>query len=322
MQVTRLALIGILGLSMLSVEARSESWPTKPIRAVVPLAAGSTTDVIPRIVFEELARQLGQPIVVENRPGAGGTTGAAAVARSDPDGYTILANGSGHTIAPALYPNLGYSPSGDFAAVIPFGISPNVLVVPSAKGWKTASELVTAAKKNPGALNYSSVGAGTATHLSVERFRRSAGFEAAHVPFKGGGEAITEVIAGRIDFFFGPLGLALPHIRDGKLAALLVNSNERSPALPQVPTTSEDGYANAEYPIWFGLFVPAKTPREIVELLHRETRKALLQPSVREKLVGLGVDPMLMTPREFDALVEKEIAVNAELVKLAGIKAK
>jgi tripartite-type tricarboxylate transporter receptor subunit TctC len=322
MKVTRLALIGILGLGMFSVETRAESWPTKPIRAVVPLAAGSTTDVIPRIVFEELARQLGQPIVVENRPGAGGTTGAAAVARSDPDGYTILANGSGHTIAPALYTNLGYSPSRDFVAVIPFGISPNVLVVPSTKGWKTAAELVAAAKQNPGALNYSSVGAGTATHLSAERFRRIAGFDAAHVPFKGGGEAITEVIAGRIDFFFGPIGLALPHIKEGKLTALLVNSKERSAALPEVPTTSEAGYANAEYPIWFGLFVPKKTPREIVDRLHRETLKALTQPSVRDKLVGMGIDPMLLTSGEFDALIGREIAVNAELVRLAGIKAK
>ena len=258
---------------------------------------------------------------MENRVGAGGTVGAAAVAKADPDGYTILANGSGHTIAPALYPNLAYSPAGDFAAVIPFGISPNVLVVPLAKGWKTAADLVAAGKKAPGALNFSSVGVGTATHLSAERFRRSAGFEAVHVPFKGGGEAITEVIAGRIDFFFGPVGLALPHIKDGKLVALAVNGNERSAVMPQVRTTGEAGYANAEYPIWFGLFVPANTPREIVDRLHRETQKALQQPTVRDRLAGMGVDPMKLSPREFDALVEREIEVNAQLVKAVGIKA-
>jgi tripartite-type tricarboxylate transporter receptor subunit TctC len=321
MKITRLALLPMLGLGVLCPDASAETWPSKPIRAIVPLAAGSTTDIIPRIVFEELSRQLRQPIVVENQPGAGATIGTAAVAKAEPDGYTILATGSGHTIAPALRPNLGYNPSRDFAAVIPLGISPNVLVVPAAKGWKTAGDLAAAAKKNPGALTFSSVGAGTVTHLSAERFRRSAGFEAVHVPFKGGGEAITEVIAGRVDFFFGPVGLALPHIKGGKLLALAVNGTQRSAALPNVPTTSEAGYANAELPIWFGLFVPAKTPREIVEKLHRETLQALRAPNVRAKLAGMGVDPMILTPREFDALVEKEIAVNAELVKSSGVKA-
>lgn len=321
MKKSALALFALFGATTLSVGVRADTWPSKPIRAIVPLAAGSTTDIIPRIVFEELGRLLGQPIVVENRAGAGGTIGAAAVARADPDGYTILANGSGHTIAPALYPNLAYSPADDFAAVIPLGISPNVLVVPSAKGWKTLADLVDAGKKAPGSLNFSSVGGGTATHLSAERFRRSAGFEAVHVPFRGGGEAITEVIAGRVDFFFGPVGLALPHINDGKLVALAVNGAARSAVLPQVRTTAEAGYANAEYPIWFGLFVPAKTPREIVDRLHLETQKVLQKATVKEKLAGMGVDAMKLSPREFDALVEREIEVNAQLVKAVGIKA-
>ena len=189
-----------------------------------------------------------------------------------------------------------------------------------ARGFKTVGDFVAAAKAKPGALNFSSVGVGTATHLSAERFRVSAGVEAVHVPFKGGAEAMTEVIAGRIDFFFGPVGLVLPHVREGKLTALVVNGAKRAAALPDVPTTLEAGFADAEYPIWFGLFLPAKTPRDIVDKLHRETLKALQAPKVRDKLAALGVDPMVMTPTEFDAHVEKEIAVNAALVKAAGIK--
>lgn len=316
-----LMLLPVLGLGFATMEARAEAWPTKPLRAIVPVGAGSTTDIIPRVVFEQLAAQLGQSIVVENRVGAGGTTGSAFVAKADPDGYTILAHGSALTISPALYSNLTYDPVRDFAAVVPFGITPNVLVVPPARGWKTVGDLVAAAKAKPGTLNFSSVGVGSATHLSAERFRASAGVEAVHVPFKGGAEAMTEVIAGRIDFFFGPVALVLPQIQEGKLTAVVVNGAKRSAALPNVPTTLEAGFANAEYPIWLGMFLPAKTPRDIVDKLNRETLKALQEPKVRDKLAALGFEPMIMTPDQFAAHVEMEIAVNAALVKAAGLKA-
>lgn len=315
-----LTLLPVLGLGLATMEARAEVWPTKPLRAIVPVGAGSTTDIIPRVVFEQLAVQLGQSIVVENRTGAAGTIGSAFVAKADPDGYTILAHGSALTISPALYSNLGYDPARDFAAVVPFGITPSVLVVSPARGWKTVGDLVAAAKAKPGALNFSSVGVGSATHLSAERFRVSARVEAVHVPFKGGAEAMTEVIAGRTDFFFGPVALVLPQIQEGKLTALAVNAAKRSTALPNVPTTLEAGFANAEYPLWLGMFLPAKTPREIVDKLNRETLKALQEPKVRDKLAALGFDPMIMTPAEFAAHVEKEIAVNAALVKAAGLK--
>jgi tripartite-type tricarboxylate transporter receptor subunit TctC len=315
-----LTLLPVLGIALATIEARAEAWPTKPLRAIVPVGAGSTTDIIPRVVFEQLAVQLGQSIVVENRTGAAGTIGSAFVAKADPDGYTILAHGSALTISPALYSNLGYDPTRDFAAVVPFGITPSVLVVSPVRGWKTVGDLVAAAKAKPGALNFSSVGVGSATHLSAERFRVSAGVEAVHVPFKGGAEAMTEVIAGRSDFFFGPVALVLPQVQEGKLTALAVNSAKRSTALPNVPTTLEAGFANAEYPLWLGMFLPAKTPREIVDRLNRETLKALQEPKVRDKLAALGFDPMIMTPAEFAAHVEKEIAVNAALVKAAGLK--
>jgi tripartite-type tricarboxylate transporter receptor subunit TctC len=315
-----LMLLPVVGLALSTMDVGAQTWPTKPLRAVVPVGAGSTTDIIPRAVLEQVSSQLGQSIIVENRAGAGGTIGSAFVAKADPDGYTVLVHGSAHTISPAIYSNLSYHPARDFAAVIPLGISPSVLVVPPARGWKTVGDLVAAGKAKPGALNFSSVGVGSATHLSAERFRFSAGVDAVHVPFKGGAEAMTEVIAGRIDFFFGPIGLVLPHIRDGKLAALVVNSARRAAALPDVPTTLEAGFTDAEYPIWFGLFLPVKTPRDVVDKLHRETAKALQTPKVRDKLAALGVDPMVMTPSEFDAYVEKEIAVNAALVKAAGIR--
>jgi len=316
-----LMLLPALAFGLTTMEADAETWPTKPLRAIVPVGAGSTTDIIPRLVFEQLSGQLGQSIVVENRIGAGGTIGSAFVAKAEPDGYTILAHGSALTISPSLYPNLGYHPARDFAAVVPIGISPNVLVVPPAKGWRTVGDFLAEAKTRPGALNFSSVGIGSATHMSAERFRRSVGVEAVHVPFKGGAEAMTEVIAGRIDFFFGPVALVLPQIQEGKLTALAVNGARRSAVLPSVPTTLEAGVADAEYPIWLGLFLPAKTPRHVVDKLNRETLKALQEPKVRERLTGLGFEPMVMTPAEFAAHVEKEIDANEALVKAVGIKA-
>src|SRR3954447_5947235 len=319
MKSIRLLLLVVLSLVLATLQAGAETWPTKTLRAVVPLGAGSTTDIVPRMVFEQLSRQLGQTIVVENRTGAGGTIGAAAVAKADADGYTFLVHSNAHTIAPSLYPNLNYHPARDFAAVISLGTSPNVLVVSPAKGFRTIGDLVAAAKAKPGSMNFSSVGAGTATHLSAERFRVSAGLDMVHIPFRGGAEAMSEVIAGRIDFFFGPVGIVLPHVREGTLVALVVNGIKRSASLPDVPTTREAGFLDAEFPTWFGVFLPVKTPQAIIDKLHDETAKALQAPKLAEKLAELGVDPMVMTAVEFDALIKREVAANAELVKAAGI---
>ena len=312
--------ISTLALALRAIDAGAQAWPTKPLLAIVPVGTGSATDIVHRVVLGQVSAQLGQPIVVENRVGAGGTIGSAMVAKAAPDGYTILAHGAAHTIAPALYKSLPYDPSRDFVAVVPVGISPSVLVVPPARGWSSVADLVAAAKARPGALNYSSVGVGSATHLSAERFVASAGIRAVHVPFKGGAEAMLEVIAGRVDFFFGPVALVLPHIREGKLHALAVNTVRRSTVLPEVPTLREAGLKDADYPIWFGLFVPAQTPSDIVRKLSRETLKALEVPAVREKLAALGVDPLPMSPAEFAAYVDQEIALNAALAKKAGLE--
>lgn len=308
-------------LALAAFDVSAQAWPTKPLRAIVPVGAGSSTDIVHRIVLEQVSEQLGQAIVVENRVGAGGTIGTAVVAKAQPDGYTLLAIGSALTITPALYKNLSYDPVRDFAAIVPVGISPSVLVVSPAKGMKRASDLVAAARAQPNALNFSSVGIGTATHLSAERFLASAGVLVVHVPFKGGAEAMSEVVAGRVDFFFGPVALVLPQLRDGRLVALAVNTSRRSGTLPDVPTTAEAGIADAEYPIWYGLFAPAGTPREVVERLSRETLKALQTPKVRDKLAALGVDPMPMSPDEFSAHVSREVTLNVALARKAGLKA-
>jgi tripartite-type tricarboxylate transporter receptor subunit TctC len=316
-----LILLSILALAVPSTQAGAQSWPTRPIRAIVPYTAGSGTDVTARVILNQLSSELGQSIVVENRVGAGGTIGTAAAAKADPDGYTILVQSSALTIAPAIYQNLTYDTARDLAAVTPLGISPNVLIISPSRGIKTVHELVSVAKAQPGSLTFASAGVGTNTHLSAERLRLRAGFEAVHVAFKGGSEAITEVMAGRVDFAFLPIGIVLSHIREGTLAALAVNGPKRASTLPDVPTTLEAGFTDSDYPIWWATFVPAKTPRDIVDKLHRETLKAIQAPLVQEKLRTIGVDPLVLTPAELDAHIKNELSMNAALVKATGVKA-
>ena len=296
-----------------------QAWPTRPIRAIVPLTAGAATDIMARTVLEQVSAQIGQPIVVENRPGAGNTIGMAAVAKADPDGYTILVNSSTHTISPATRSNLPFDPTGDLAAIIPLGNMPVVMVVNPSKGYKKLSDFVAAAKAKPGSINYASAGAGNSSHLNGERFRLAAGFQAVHVPQRGAPEALTEVMAGRLDFYFAPLLNSLPFLKDGQLQALAVSGSQRASALPDVPTTVEAGYPNSEYNFWVGVFAPAKIARDIRVKLHEEIAKALAHPATREKLKNLGADPMQMTPEQFDAHVRKEIEINRELVMAAGI---
>jgi tripartite-type tricarboxylate transporter receptor subunit TctC len=316
-----LTLLPILALAVPSTQAAAQSWPTRPIRAIVPYTAGSGTDVTARVILNQLSSELGQSIVVENRVGAGGTIGTTAAAKAEPDGYTILVQSSALTIAPSIYQNLAYDTARDLAAVTPLGISPNVLIISPARGIKTIHELVSAAKAKPGSFTFASAGVGTNTHLSAERFRLRAGFEAVHVAFKGGSEAITEVMTGRVDFAFLPIGIVLSHIREGKLTALAVNGPKRALALPDVPTTLEASFTDSDYPIWWATFVPAKTPRDIVDKLHRETLKAMQVPNVQDKLTTMGVDPLVLTPAELDAHVKNELSMNAALVKATGVKA-
>src|SRR5919106_1365726 len=270
--------------------AHAQAWPAKPIRAIVPFGAGSTIDVLGRIVLEPLSAALGQPIVVENRGGAGGSIGSAFVANAQPDGYTLLIHASAHSAAPAAYPNAPYDAARDLRGVAIFGVVPNVTVISPAKGIRTLKELVEAAKK--GSFTFASAGVGSATHWAAERLRLAAGFKAEHIPFKGGPEALTQVASGEVDFMSIGISSGMPFIRSGRLSALAVSTLKRSSALPDVPTTIEAGYPNSDYTFWNGMLVPAKTPRHIVERLHEETMKVLRQPGVIDGFKPQGIEPM------------------------------
>jgi tripartite-type tricarboxylate transporter receptor subunit TctC len=290
------------------------------VRVVVPFSPGSATDVIARAVFDKVSSQVGQPVVIENKVGAGGTIGAADVLRSEPDGHTILLTSSSHTVTPATYSNLGYDAIADFAAVIPIGNLPNVLVVSSSKNYNSLKDMIDVAKTKPGSLNYGSAGPGSASHLTAERLRLSAKFEAVHVPFKGAPDALREIIADRIDFYFSPLLPARTLLNEGKLKALAVSGRKRAAALKDVPTTIEAGLPNSDYEFWIGVFVPAKTPKPVQEKIHAEIKKALNNPVIKEQMAKLGADPMPMTAADFSKLVREEIVLNKELVKAAGVK--
>jgi len=312
------AVLASCTLIAFAAPAVAQTWPTRPITAVVPLAAGSASDVMGRVVLDQVSRQVGQPIVVENRPGAGGTIGANVVAKAPPDGNTILVYGA-LAISHALYSKLPYSTLDDFAPVVPIGQQPLVLVTAPAKGFKTLADLIAAAKARPGALNYASAGIGSASHFAAERLRVSAGIEAQHVTFRGANEALTEVVGGRVDFIYIPIAPALPLINDGKLVALAISAEKRAAELPDVPTSGEAGLANSAYPFWSGLFVPAKTPRDIIVRLHDETEKALQLAAVLERLAKLGVEPMPMSLDQFEKFFRDDVAANVQLVKAAHI---
>ena len=312
--------IAAIALCAAQTAAWAQGWPAKSVRIVVPFTPGSGTDIMARTVSDKLTGQLGQPVVVENRPGAGGTIGAGLVAKADPDGYMILVHSSSYTVTPSTYKNLSYDTLRDLTGVVPLGLLPNVLVIAPSKGIRSVKELVAAAKAKPGSMNSASVGIGSATHLNAERFRLGAGIDVVNVPFKGTPEALTEVITGRVDYYFCPVNAVLPFLKDGKVRGLAVGSTKRSLALPELPTTLEAGVPNSDYNFWVGMFAPAKTPRDIVNRLHRETVKALHSSDVREKLARLGAEPMDYNPEQFNVYLREEIAANAALVKAAGIK--
>ena len=308
-------------LALASVHASADAWPSKPIRAVIPFGPGSAVDVVPRLVFDQLSKQLGQTIVVENRGGAGGTIGTAAVAKADPDGYTMLVHSSAHTIAPALYPALSYDVTRDFVTVGAIGSVPNVMIIAPSKGFKTAREYVAHAKADPTASNYASLGVGSAVHLSAERFKASAKISSVNIPFKGGAEALNEIIAGRVDFYFCPISTSMPHIKAGRLLGLAVSSPKRASLLPDIPTTLELGYPDSDYTFWMAVFMPAKTPPDVVAKMNGELRKAMEVPAVKEKLATLGVEPMPAPVAQFDAQVKQEVIDYGAFAKAAGLKA-
>lgn len=311
----------LCAVSLLAMgSALAQGYPNKPIRFIVPFTAGSGTDIIARTVGDVMSKGLGQPILIENRPGAGGTIAAGQVAKGEADGYTVLVHSSGHALNPAIYPTIGYDTLKDLTGITPLAALPNVLVVNPAKGWKTVADLVAAAKARPGQLNYASAGVGSATHLNAEKFRLQAGIEALHVPYKGTPEAMTNVIGGANDWFFAPMASALPLIKDGKLQALAVSTPARSPSLPQVPTTVEAGVPGSDYTFWVGMIVASATPAPVIKRLHDEALKALASPEVKERMNKLGADPFPMSVEAFNAFIKTEVATAARIAQAANLK--
>jgi len=307
-------------LGALASPAAAQTWPSRTVTAISPFSAGNAVDITGRVVLDQLSRQVGQPFVIENRPGAGGTIAFNSVAKANPDGYTILLGSSTFASAVVLHKTLPYDTLRDFTAVIPFGAQPSVLVAAPSKGFKSIADLVAAAKAKPGAMNYASAGIGAASHIAAERFRLATGIVGQHVPFRGPNEALSEVLAGRIDFYFLPLAPALPLVKNGQLTPLAVSTPQRAPSMPDVPTTAEAGYPAAAYLFWSGLFIPAKTPADVAGRMYDEARKALDLPNVQESLTKLGVQPMRMTSAEFQKYFADDVAETVKLAKEAGIQ--
>jgi tripartite-type tricarboxylate transporter receptor subunit TctC len=296
--------------------AMAADWPSRPISAISAVSAGNAGDTIARIVLDQVSKQIGQAFVLENRPGGGGTIGSASVAKAEPDGHTVLLLTSSQSSYVVLHhKTLPYDPLRDFAPVALFGVQPSVLVAAPSKGWKSIADLVAAAKAKPGVLNFASAGLGSASHWAAERFRLATGINVQHIPFRGPVEAFTEVMTGRVDYYYLPITPALPNIREGKIVALAVSTPQRAPALPEVQTVAEAGYPDAEYLFWGGLAFPTGTPRHIVDRLHAETNKALAVPAVRERLTQLGVLPRTMSVEEFTTFFHNEVNSTVKLAK-------
>jgi tripartite-type tricarboxylate transporter receptor subunit TctC len=309
-----------LASALLALPASAQNFPDKPIHIIVPFTPGSATDVVARAVAAAMTKNLGQTVIVDNKPGAGGTIGAGQVAKSAPDGYTLLANSSAHTVNPAIYPNMTFDTAKDLPAVTLLAVQPNIMVASPSKGWKTAKDYVNAAKAAPGKLTYATAGTGSGTHMNAEKFRLSAGIGAVHVPYRGTPEALRDTMNGVTDLCFCPIVAALPMIKQGRVVALANGSPRRSSVLPDLATTEEQGFPDSGYTFWVGLFAPAGTPRKLIDRLNAEARRALEAPQVRERLKALGADPSSTTSQDLERMVRDEIRENIELAKKADIR--
>jgi tripartite-type tricarboxylate transporter receptor subunit TctC len=307
-------------LALFASVALAQTYPAKPVRLVVAFTPGSSTDIIGRAVAAKLQEMWGQPVVVENRAGAGGTVGSEFVLRADPDGYTLLANSSAHAANPGMYKELRYDTMRDFVNLALLGGGPNVLMVGPETGWKTLKDFVDAAKKTPGKLNFSSAGMGSGTHFNLEKLKLAAGIDVQHIPYKGTPEAIGDTIAGRVCCYWAPLNAALPHVNGGKAVALAVSSAQRSPLLPNVPSVAEQGYAGFDYTLWVGLWGPAKMPVEVAAKINKDVNAALASADLRERLTKLGTVPGNLTIPQFTEFVRKEIEETKTILQAAGIK--
>jgi len=307
-------------LAAFACGALAQGYPNKPVRVVVAFTPGSSTDIIGRAVSAKLQEMWGQPVVVENRAGAGGTVGSEFVLRSDPDGYTLLANSSAHAANPGIYKDMRYDTLRDFVNLALLGGGPNVLITSPESGWKALGDFVKAAKASPGKLNFSSAGVGSGTHFNLEKLKIAAGIDVQHVPYKGTPEAIGDTIANRVCCYWAPLNAALPHVNGGKAVALAVSSAQRSPLLPNVPSVAEQGYPGFDYTLWVGLWGPAKIPADVAAKINKDVNAALASPDLRERLTRLGTVPCNLTVPQFTEFVRKEVDETSKILQAAGIK--
>jgi tripartite-type tricarboxylate transporter receptor subunit TctC len=309
----------IAALSFVTLGAQAQAWPSKPVTLVVPFPPGGTTDVLARALAEKLTQSLGQTVIVESKPGAGATLGADFVAKSKPDGYTLLMGAVHHTIAPSVFKKLPYDLQKDFAPITTVALVPNVLTVSAANPAKTVAELVAQAKAAPGKLNYGSNGNGTAQHLIGTQFESANGIEIAHIPYKGSGPLVTDLIGGQVTMSFDTVTPVLPHIKAGKLKALAVTTGKRASALPEVPTLAEAGVKGIDTGTWFGLLAPAATPKDIVVRLNADVVKLLAQPEFRKQLEAIGADPVGNSPEQMARQIKDDSEKFARLVKDAKV---
>lgn len=298
----------------------NENYPNKSIRLIVPFSPASASDILARTISEKLQNTLGQPIIIENKPGAGGTIATSQVAKAEPDGYTLLIVSTGHVVNPSLYKNLSYDTLNDLTGIAPLASLPSVLVVQGLSEIKNVSQLIEFIKLHPGEINYVSGGVGSASHMNAEKFLYTTQIKATHIPLKGASDMAVEIIAGRSQFGFMPIIAALPFIKDGKLKALAVSTNQRSNVLPSIPTIIEAGHPGGEFNFWIGMIAPAKTPKKIVQKLNEEISKIILDPSIKERFAKLGAEPMILSPEKFDQFMNMEYKSLGIVLKQANVK--
>ena len=307
-------------LALVALPALAQNYPTKPVHVIISFTPGSSTDIVGRIVIQKLTEIWGQPVVPENRAGAGGSIGSAVVAKAAPDGYTLLINSNAHSVNPAIYAKLPYDTLKDFTEIAPLAIQPNVFVVPSDAPYKSLGDFVAAARAKPGTLNIGHAGVGSGTHLTTEKFIAATGIKVTEVPFKGTPEVIAAMLSGDVQAYWAPISAAMSLIKGGKLRPLAVSTAKRNPQLPDVPTPAEAGAKGAESPLWFGLWGPAGMASDLVNKINADVRKALADPAVKERLIATGNDTMDMSPQEFAKLVRTEMDDYARVLKAAGVK--
>jgi tripartite-type tricarboxylate transporter receptor subunit TctC len=307
-------------LSAFAVQAFAQAYPAKPVHIVISFTPGSSTDIVGRIVIQKLTEMWGQPVVPENKAGAGGSIGSAAVAKAAPDGYTLLINSNAHSVNPAIYAKLPYDTLKDFTEIAPLAIQPNVFVVSADSPYKTLMEFVDAARAKPGSLNIGHAGIGSGTHLNTEKFIAAANIKVTEVPFKGTPEVVAAILSGDVQAYWAPISAGMSLVKGGKLRPLAVSTAKRNAQLPDVPTTGEAGIKGADSPLWFGLWGPAGLPADLVNKINADVRKALADSAVKERLVAGGNDTMDMSPQQFAKLVRSEMDEYARVLKAAGVK--